>query len=102
MTWTSVSERSEISDTGVMECYECQCVNHVMTSAVKWRSGETWVTVLTSLASLGLLATLYLMLKCGQVLEGSQVTSSLLLCSLSLSASPTSASLLSASFPPRP
>ena len=87
VTWTSASKRSVISDT-VMECYECQCVNSVMTSAVKWRTGDTWVTVLTSLASLGLLALLlagiYLLLQCGQVLEGSQVTSLLLLLTLVL------------------
>ena len=88
VTWTSASVRSEISDKGAMECYECQCVNNVMTSAVKWRSGDTWVTVLTSLASLGLLVTalavLYLLLQCGQVLEGSQVTSIILLLTLGL------------------
>ena len=88
VTWTSASERSAISDSGAMECYECQCVNQVMTSAVRWRSGDTWVIVLTSLASLGLLVTLltglYLLLQCGQVLEGSQVTSLFLLLTLGL------------------
>ena len=68
-------------------CENCQCVNGLSSPALVWRS-ELWLTVLLILAGLGLLSCLllstFLCSQCGQVLEGSQVTSFCLLSATSL------------------
>ena len=71
----------------VEDCENCQCVNGLARPALAWRS-EAWLTGLVSVAGLGLTASLllavFLCSQCGQVLEGSQLTSFCLLAATSL------------------
>ena len=68
-------------------CENCQCVNGLPSPGLVWRS-DLWLTGLLIVAGLGLLSCLllstFLCSQCGQVLEGSQVTSFCLLTATSL------------------
>jgi len=88
VTWTvDTSSVMVISDNEDGGCYECHCVNNVVIHGLGWRP-DTWVTVLTVLASVGvltcLLMSVFLCLQCSQVLEGSQMTTSSLLVTIVL------------------
>jgi len=63
-------------------CTRCICENGLWKDGARWR-WESWVTALATLAGLGILCSLaifvFLCAQCGEVLEGAQSTSFLLL-----------------------
>ena len=88
LSWAGSSPAPLLS-TGETELH-WECVNGLARSSRPvWRSGELWLTGLGAGAGLGLLSCLllagYLCSHCGQVLEGSQLTSFCLLAATSLS-----------------
>ena len=68
-------------------CPRCSCQNGLWRSTVSWR-WDTWVTALAALAGLGVLCSfavlVFLCSQCGQVLEGGQTTTYLLLAATTL------------------
>ena len=88
LKWTA-NRRSQLVMSYVTDgqCYECHCINDISVHGVGWRY-DIWVTILIVIASAGVvtcvLMSMFLCLQCGQVLEGSQVTTGILLAMVTL------------------